>query len=70
MYLRDLSEELSRENGLNYLSEELHLNAIVYLASIFKLTAGSFAVQHRRLFAHRNYFRSNLGIISGLRINK
>ena len=31
--------------------------------SIFKLTAGSFAVQHRGLFAHRNYLPSNLGMI-------
>ena len=54
----------------NYLTQELHLNAIVYVASNFKLTAGSLAVKHRRSFAHRNYLRSNLGIISGLRINE
>ena len=54
----------------NYLTQELHLNAIVYVASSFKLTAGSLAVKHRRSFAHRNYLRSNLGIISALRINE
>ena len=43
----------------NYLTQELHLNAIVYVASSFKLTAGSLAVKHRRSFAHRNYLRCN-----------
>ena len=45
----------------NYLSQELPLNAIVYVGSIFKSTAGSFAVQHRRSFAHRNIICGPIG---------